>query len=38
MYGLGAALTEMPFNILQMVVGGILGIPLSIVIAQRMEL
>jgi len=38
MYGLGAALTEIPFNILQMVVGGILGIPLSIVIAQRMEL
>ena len=38
MYGLGAALIEMPFNILQMVVGGIIGIPLSIVIAQRMEL
>ena len=38
MYGLGAALTEMPFNILQMVVGGIVGIPLSIVVAQRMEL
>jgi uncharacterized membrane protein len=38
MYGLGAALTEMPFNILQMVVAGIIGIPLSIVIAQRMEL
>ena len=38
MYGLGAAMTELPFNILQMIVGGILGIPLSIVIAQRMEL
>ena len=38
MYGLGAALTEMPFNILQMVVGGIVGIPLSIAIAQRFEL
>ena len=38
MYGLVAALTEMPFNILQMVVGGIIGIPLSIVVAQRMEL
>jgi len=38
MYGLGAALTEMPFNILQMAVGGIVGIPLSIVIAQRIEL
>jgi uncharacterized membrane protein len=38
MYGLGAALTEMPFNIMQMVVGGIIGIPLSIVVAQRMEL
>jgi uncharacterized membrane protein len=38
MYGLSAALTEMPLNILQMVVAGIIGIPLSIVIAQRMEL
>jgi uncharacterized membrane protein len=38
MYGLGAALTEMPFNILQMVVGGIIGIPLSIAVAQRFEL
>ena len=38
MYGLGAALTELPFNILQMVAAGIIGIPLSIVVAQRMKL
>ena len=34
MYGLGAAFAELPFNILQMVVGGIIGIPLSMAIAQ----
>lgn len=38
MFGMVAALTEIPFNILQMIVGGIVGIPLSTVIAQRMEL
>ena len=38
MYGLGAALTELPFNMLQMVAGGVIGIPLSIVVAQRMKL
>jgi hypothetical protein len=38
MYGLGAALTEMPLNILQMVIGGVVGIPLSIAVAQRFEL
>ena len=38
MYGLGAALIELPFNLLQMVAGGMLGIPLSIVVARRMEL
>jgi uncharacterized membrane protein len=38
MYGLGAALTELPFNILQMVAAGIIGIPLSIVVSRRMKL
>ncbi len=38
MYGLGAALTELPFNVLQMVAGGVIGIPLSIVVAKRMKL
>ncbi len=37
MYGLGAALTELPFNILQMTVGGVLGIPLSIIINRRIN-
>ncbi len=38
MYGLGSALTELPFNIMQMLAAGIIGIPLSIVVAQRMKL
>lgn len=37
-YGFGAALTELPFNIIQMTVGGIIGIPLSIVITRRIKL
>ena len=37
MYGLGEALTELPFNLLQMVAGGIIGIPLSIAVAKRMK-
>lgn len=38
MYGFGAALTELPFNILQMAVGGIIGVPLSMVLTQRIKL
>jgi uncharacterized membrane protein len=38
MYGFGAALTELPFNVLQMVAGGIIGIPVSIALTQRMKL
>ena len=38
MYGLGAALIELPFNIIQMLAAGIIGIPLSIVVARRMKL
>jgi uncharacterized membrane protein len=37
MFGFGAALTELPFNILQMTVGGIIGVPLSIAITQRIK-
>jgi uncharacterized membrane protein len=38
MYGLGGALTELPFNLLQMAAGGVIGIPLSIAVAKRMKL
>lgn len=38
MYGFGAALTELPFNILQLVVGGVIGVPLSMVLTQRIKL
>ena len=38
MYGLSAALVEAPFNIVQMAVAGIVGIPLSVVLKQRMHL
>jgi len=38
MFGLSAALIELPFNVLQMVAGGIIGIPMSIALAQRMKL
>jgi hypothetical protein len=37
MYGLGGALTELPFNLLQMAAGGVIGIPLSIAVAKRMK-
>jgi len=36
LYGLGAALTEIPGNIVQMVIGGIIGIPIAIVIRKRL--
>jgi uncharacterized membrane protein len=38
MYGLSAALVEAPFNIVQMAVAGIVGIPLSAVLKQRIKL
>jgi uncharacterized membrane protein len=38
MYGFGAALVEAPFNIVQMAVGGIVGIPLSVVLKKRIKL
>ncbi len=38
MYGLAGALTELPFNIVQMLVAGILGIPISIALKDRLKL
>lgn len=38
MYGLGAAMVEVPFNIVQMVVGGVVGIPVSIAVRDRLHL
>jgi len=37
MYGLGAALFEAPFNLVQMAVGGIVGIPLSLALRTRIR-
>ena len=38
LYGFSAALVETPFNIVQMAVGGIVGIPLSVVLKKRIKL
>lgn len=38
MYGFGAALVEVPFNFVQMAVGGIIGIPISIALKQRLRI
>ena len=38
MYGFGAALTEAPFNLVQMAVAGIVGIPVSIAVKDRLKL
>ena len=38
MYGLGAALVEAPFNFVQMAVGGIVGIPVSLALKQRLRI
>lgn len=37
MYGVSAALAEAPFNVVQMAVGGIIGIPLSAALRRRLE-
>ena len=36
-YGIGAALVEAPFNFVQMVVGGIVGIPISLTLRSRIR-
>jgi uncharacterized membrane protein len=38
MYGFSAALVEAPANIVQMAVGGIIGIPLAAALKQRIKL
>lgn len=38
MYGLAAALVEAPFNFVQMAVGGIVGIPISLALKQRLRI
>ena len=38
MYGLGNALVEAPFNFVQMAVGGIIGIPISMALKQRLRI
>ena len=37
MYGFTAALVELPFNFIQMTVGGIVGIPLSLALRKRIN-
>ena len=38
MYGLGAAMAEAPFNLVQMSVAGIVGVPVSIAVKDRLSL
>ena len=38
MYGLGAAMSEAPFNFVQMAVAGIVGVPVSIAVKDRLRL
>ena len=38
MYGFGAALSEAPFNLIQMTVAGVIGVPVSIAIKDRVKL
>jgi uncharacterized membrane protein len=38
MYGIGAAMAEAPFNFVQMAVAGIVGVPVSIAVKDRLRL
>jgi uncharacterized membrane protein len=38
MYGFSAALSELPFNMVQMIVAGVVGIPISSALKDRLEL
>jgi hypothetical protein len=38
MYGFAAALSELPFNMVQMIVAGVVGIPISNALKDRLEL
>ncbi len=37
LYGLGAALVELPFNVVQMAVGGVVGVPISLALRTRIR-
>lgn len=38
MYGLAAAITELPFNTVQMLVAGVIGVPVSVALKDRLRL
>jgi len=38
MYGFAAALSELPFNMVQMIVAGVVGVPISNALKDRLEL
>jgi hypothetical protein len=38
MYGFGAAMVEAPFNFVQMAVAGVVGVPVSIAVKDRLHL
>jgi uncharacterized membrane protein len=38
MYGIGAAMAEAPFNLVQMAVAGVVGVPVSIAVKDRLRL
>jgi uncharacterized membrane protein len=38
MYGFNAALVEIPFNFVQMLVAGVVGIPISLALKQRISI
>jgi len=38
MYGFAATLSELPFNMVQMIVAGVVGIPISSALKDRLEL
>jgi len=38
MYGFGAAMAEAPFNLVQMLVAGVVGVPVSIAVKDRLSL
>jgi uncharacterized membrane protein len=38
LYGLSAALVEIPFNLIQMSIGGVIGIPITLALKQRLKI
>jgi hypothetical protein len=38
MYGIAAAIVEAPFNMIQMLVAGIVGVPVSIALKDRLDI